>query len=72
MACMGEGRGVYRVLVGRPKGKRPLGKPRHRWEDNIKMELRERGISGANWIQLAQDKVKWWAFVSMVMNHQVP
>jgi hypothetical protein len=66
--CMGEGSGVNRVLVGRPKGKRPLGRPRHRWEDNIKMDLREIGIDGANWIQLAQERVQWQAFVSMVMN----
>jgi hypothetical protein len=69
---MGEGRGVYRVLVGRPEGKRPLGRPRCRWEDNIKMYLREIGIDGANQIQLAQDKVQWWAFVNMVMNFRVP
>jgi hypothetical protein len=50
---MREGRGVYRVLVGRPEGKRPLGRPRHRWKDNIKMDLREIGIDGVNWIQLA-------------------
>jgi hypothetical protein len=56
---MGEGRGVYRVLVGRPKGKRPLGRHRCRCEDNIKMDLREIGINGANWIQLAQDRVQW-------------
>jgi hypothetical protein len=67
-----EGRGVYRVLVGRPEGKRPLGRPRHRWEDNIKMDLREIGIDGANWIQLAQDRVQWWAFVNTVMNLRVP
>jgi hypothetical protein len=52
---MGEGRGFYRILVGRPEGKRPLGRPRSRWEDNIKMYLREIGIDGANWIRLAQD-----------------
>jgi hypothetical protein len=69
---MGKGRGVYRVLVGRPEGKRPLGRPRCRWEDNIKMDLREIGINGANWIQLAQDMVQWWAFVNMVMNLWVP
>jgi hypothetical protein len=69
---MGEGRGVYRVLVGRPKGKRPLGRPRYRWEDNIKLDLREMGINWASWIQLAQDRVQWWAFVNMVMNLQVP
>jgi hypothetical protein len=51
---MGEGRGVYRVLVGRSEGKRPLGRPRRRWEDNIKMDLREMGIDRANWIQLAR------------------
>jgi hypothetical protein len=69
---MREGRGVYRVLVGRPKGKRPLERPKHRCEDSIKMDLRETRIDGANWIQLAQDKVQWWAFVSMVMNLWVP
>jgi hypothetical protein len=58
---MGEGRGVYRVLVERPEGKRPLGRPRRRWEDNIKLDLWEIGIDGANWIQLAQDRVQWWA-----------
>jgi hypothetical protein len=68
VACMQEGRGVYRVLVGRPEGKRPLGRPRHRWEDNIKMDLRENGIDGANWIQLAQDRVQWQVFVNMVMH----
>jgi hypothetical protein len=66
VAHMGEGRGVYRVLVGRPKGKRPLGRPRHRWEDNIKLDLMEIGINGTNWIQLAQDRVQWWAFMNMV------
>jgi hypothetical protein len=69
---MGEGRGVYRVLVGRPEGKRPLGRPRHRWEDNIKMDLREIGINGVNWIQLAQDRVQWRAFVKTVVNLWVP
>jgi hypothetical protein len=68
----GEGRGVYRVLVGRPEGKRPLGKPRRRWEDNIKMDLREIQIDGANWIQLAQDRVQWRACVKAVMNLLVP
>jgi hypothetical protein len=72
VARMGEGRGAYRVLVGRPEGKRLLGRPRHRWEDNIKMDLREIGIDGANWIRLAQDRVQWRAFVNMVMNLQVP
>jgi hypothetical protein len=58
---MGEGRGVYRVLIVKPEGKRPLGRPSRRWEDNIKMDLREIGINGANWIQLAQDRVQWRA-----------
>jgi hypothetical protein len=66
------GRGVYRVLVGRPEGKRSLGSPRRRWEDNIRMDLREIGIDGANWIQLAQDRFKWPAFVNTVMNLRVP
>jgi hypothetical protein len=72
VACMGEGRDVYRVLVGRPEGKRPLARPRHRWEDSIKLDLREIGIDGANWIQLAQDRVHWRAFVDTVMNLWVP
>jgi hypothetical protein len=58
VADMGEGRGVYRILVGKSEGKRPLERPRHRWEDNIKLDLREIGIVGANWIRLAQDKVQ--------------
>jgi hypothetical protein len=57
VARRGEGRGVYRVWVGRPEGKRPLGRPRLRWEDNIKLDFRETGIDGANWIRLAQDRV---------------
>jgi hypothetical protein len=69
---MGEGRCVYRVLVGRPEGKRPLGRPRLRWEDNIELDLREIRINGANWIQLAQDRVHWRTFVNIVMNLQVP
>jgi hypothetical protein len=72
VARMGEGRGAYRVLVGRPEGKRPLGRPRGRWECNIKMNLREIGIDGANWIRLAQDRVQWQAFVNTVMNLRVP
>jgi hypothetical protein len=70
VACIGEGRGVYRVLVGRPEGKRPLGRPR--WEDNIKMEFREIRIDGAICIRLAQDTVQWWAFVSTAMNLRIP
>jgi hypothetical protein len=69
---MGEGRGIYKVLVGRPEGNRLLGRPRCRWEDNIKMDLREIGIDGANWIQLAQDRIQGLAFVNMVMNLRVP
>jgi hypothetical protein len=69
---MGEGRGVYRVLVGRPEGKRLLARPRRRWEDNIKMDFREIRIDGANWIRLAQDMVQWWAFVNTMMNLLVP
>jgi hypothetical protein len=68
VARMREGRGVYRVLVGRPQGTRPLGRPRRKVEDNIKMDLRETGIDGANWIQLAQDRAQWRAYVNMVMN----
>jgi hypothetical protein len=60
----GEWRSVYRVLVGRPEGKRPLGRRRRRWENNIKRDLREIGIGGTNWIQLAQDRVQWWACVN--------
>jgi hypothetical protein len=69
---MGEGRGVYRVLVGRPEDKRPLRRPRRRWEDNIKMDLRETGIDGKNCIRLAQDRVQWRAFVNTAMNLRVP
>jgi hypothetical protein len=68
----GEGRGVYRVLVGRPEGKRPLRIPGRRWEDNIKMDLREIGIDGTNWIPLFQDRVRWQSFVNTVMNLRVP
>ena len=72
VARMGEGSGVYRVLVGKPEGKRPLGRPRRRWEDNIKMDLQEvRGGCG-DWMELAQDRDKWWALVSTVMNLRVP
>jgi hypothetical protein len=68
VAHMVEGRGVCRGLVAMPEGNRPLGKPRRRWEDNIKMDLRKIGIDGANWIRLAQDRLQWRAFVSTVMN----
>jgi hypothetical protein len=69
---IGEWRGVYRVLIGRPEGKRPLGRPRRRYEDNIEMDPREIGIDGAKWIRLVQDRVQWRASVNMVMNLQVP
>jgi hypothetical protein len=72
VACMEEERCVYRVLVGRPEGKRPLERLRRRWEDNIKMDLRETGIDGTNCIQLAQDTVQWRACVNTVMNLRVP
>jgi hypothetical protein len=68
---MGEGRGVYRVLLGRPEGKRTLGRPRSRWEDNSKMDLREIGIDVENWIRLAQDRFQWRTFVNTVMNIRV-
>jgi hypothetical protein len=67
----GDGRGTYRVLVGRLEGKRPLGRPRGMWKDNIKVDLGERGISVANWILLAQDKFRWRAVVKTVMNLRV-
>jgi transposase len=66
------GRGVYRVLVGRPEGKRPLGRPRRRSEDNIKMDLMEIGIDGENWIQLVKDRVQWRACVNTIMNLRFP
>jgi hypothetical protein len=72
VAHVGEGRGIYRVLVGRTGGKRPLGRPRGTWEDNIERDLREIGIDGVNWIQLDQDRVQWRAFVNTVMNLRVP
>ena len=69
---MGERRVVYRVLVGKPEGKRPLGRPRRRWEDNIKMDLEEVGCGGMDWIELAQDRDRWRALVNAVMNLGVP
>jgi len=71
VARLGEGRGVHRVLVGKPEGKRPLGRPRRRWEDNIKMNLWEVGGSG-DWMELAQDRDRWRALVNTVMNLRVP
>jgi hypothetical protein len=69
---MGERRGVCRVLVGKPEGKRPLGRPRHRWENNIKLDLQELGCGGIDWIELAQDGDKWRALLNAVMNLGVP
>jgi hypothetical protein len=71
VARMGERRGVYRVLVGRPEGKRLPGRPRRRWEENIKMGVREIGIDGVNWIQLAQDRVQWRACVNTVRKQDI-
>jgi hypothetical protein len=69
---MGEGRGVYRVLIGKPEGKRLLGRPRRRWEDNIKVDLQEVGCRGMGWIELAQDRDRWRALLNAVMNLRVP
>jgi hypothetical protein len=71
VARMGEEKGVYGVLVGKPEGKRPLGRPRCRWED-IRMDLQEVGCGGMDWIGLAQDRHRWRATVNAVMNHRVP
>jgi len=68
---MGERRGIFRVLVGKPEGKRPLGKPRCRWEDNIKMDLQEMGWGSIDWIELAQNRDSWQALVNAVMNFWV-
>jgi hypothetical protein len=68
VARMGDGRGAYRVLVRRPEGRRPLGRPRRRWEDNIKIDLQEVGWGGMDWIDMAQDRDRWRAIVNAVMN----
>jgi hypothetical protein len=68
---MGEKRNVYRLLVGKPEGKRPLGRPRRRWMDNIKMDLSEIGLSVVDWIGLAQDRYRWRTLVNSVMNLRV-
>jgi len=72
VTCMGEERGVYRVLVGKPEGKRPLGRPRRRWVDNIKTDVQEVGFGYMDWIGLAQDRDRWRTLVSAVMNLRVP
>ena len=72
MARMGEERGMYRVLVGKPEGKRLLGRPRHRWVNNIRMDLQEVGCGYMDWIGLTQDRERWRTLVSVVMNLRVP
>jgi hypothetical protein len=72
VARTGEVRGAYNILVGRPEGRRSLGRTRRRWEDNIKMDLREIGFRGVDWIHWAQDRDRWRALVNTVMNLRVP
>ena len=72
MARMGDGRGLHRVLIGKPEGKRPLGRPRRRWEDNIKMDLQEVEGGCGDWMELVQDRDRWQALVSMAKNLRVP
>ena len=72
MARMGEGRGVHRVLVGKPEGKRPLGRPRRRWSDNIKMDLQEVGGNCGDWMELAEDRERWGALVVTMRILRVP
>ena len=72
VARMGDGRGVHKVLVGKPDGKRPVGRPRRRWEDNIKMDLQEVGKGCGDWMELAEDRDRWRALVGTVMNLRVP
>jgi hypothetical protein len=71
VARMGKGRGVYRILVGKPEVKRPLGRPRRRWKDNINMDIQEVGGGYGDWMELAQDRERWRALVSTVMNFRV-
>ena len=72
VTSMVEGRGMYSVLVGKPEGKRTLGRSRRRWEDSNKMDLQEVGCEGMDWIKLAQDRDRWWALVNEIMNFRVP
>jgi len=72
IARIGEGRGMYRVLVGKPEGKTPLGRPRRRWEDNIKMDLQEVVCGGMDWLELTQDRERWRAVVNAVKALWVP
>ena len=72
VACMGEEKGLYRVLVGKPEGRRPLGRPKHKCVDNIRMDLQEVGCRYIDWIGLAQDRDRWRTLVSAVMNFRVP
>ena len=72
VARMGEKRRLYSILVGRPDGKRPLGRPRRRWEDNIRRDLREVGVRDENWLDTAQDRIQWRTFVTAAMNLRVP
>jgi hypothetical protein len=71
-ACGAHGEGTYNILVGKPDGRRPLGRPRLRWEDNIKMDLREIGFGDVDWIHLAQDRDRWRALVNTAMSLQIP
>jgi hypothetical protein len=72
VACMGEMRNGYKILVEKHEGKRLLRRPRHRWDNNLKMDIREIGLEDVDWILLAQDRDQWWALVDMVMNLLVP
>jgi hypothetical protein len=72
VACLWERKGVYRFLMGKPAGKRPLVRPRRRWDDNIKIDLQEMACEGTDWISLAQDRDRWRALVCAVMNLRVP